>query len=88
MGHSVANDSVPKIILNDTVNLFLYAAISIFVISNHKSFRVLFDKIASGQSYTKNIFIFYHWKWPAQETSTVSVVSAHFRFIFLRSAAA
>ena len=25
------------------------------------------------------MFIFWHWKWPAQGTSTVPVVSAHFR---------
>jgi len=27
----------------------------------------------------ENIFIFWHWKWPAQGTSTVPIVSAHFR---------
>ena len=41
------NESVPKIIVNDTVNFFSLTAISILAISNHKSFRVLFDKIAS-----------------------------------------
>jgi len=43
----LGNDTVPKIILNDTVSLFLKTAISISVISNHNSFRVLFDKIDS-----------------------------------------
>jgi len=38
---------VPKIIINNTINLLFYTAISILVISNHSSFRVLFDKIAS-----------------------------------------
>jgi len=38
---------VPKIIIDDTINLFLKTAIRILVISNHNSFRVLFDKIAS-----------------------------------------
>ena len=37
---------VRKIIINDTINLFL-TAISILVISNHNSYQVLFDKIAS-----------------------------------------
>ena len=37
----LVNESVPKIIINNTINLFL-AAISILVISNHNSFRVLF----------------------------------------------
>ena len=39
------NECVPKIILNNTTNLFL-TAITISVISNHNSFRVLFDEIA------------------------------------------
>ena len=43
----IGNESVPKIILNSTINLFLKTAISLLVISNHNSFRVLFDKIAS-----------------------------------------
>jgi len=34
-----------KIIINDAVNLFL-TAIGILALSNHNSFRVLFDKIA------------------------------------------
>jgi len=39
---------VPKIITSDTVKLFSYDAIGILVvISNHNSFRVLLDKIAS-----------------------------------------
>jgi len=51
---SLANESVPKIILNKTMDLLFSTAISILVISNHNSFLVLFDKIA----YLKNIFIF------------------------------
>jgi len=35
---------VPKIIINNTINLFFLNPISI---SNHNGFRVLFDKIAS-----------------------------------------
>jgi len=38
---------VPKIITNDTINLLFLIAISILLISNHNSFRVLLDKIAS-----------------------------------------
>jgi len=41
------NESVPKIIINDTINFFFRTAISILVISNYNSFRELFDKIAS-----------------------------------------
>jgi len=41
------NESVPRIIINDKNNISSYTAISISVISNHNSFRVLFDKIAS-----------------------------------------
>ena len=29
--------------------------------------------------FEKNVFIFQRWKWPAQGTSTVTVVSAHCR---------
>ena len=34
------NEGVPKIIINDTLNLFFKTALGIFVISNHSSFRV------------------------------------------------
>ena len=44
LNRSIVNENVPKIIIND--NNFL-TAISILLISNHNSFRVLFDKVAS-----------------------------------------
>jgi len=45
---AVGNENMPKIIINDTINLcFFKTAINILVISNHNSFRVLLDKIAS-----------------------------------------
>ena len=28
--------------------------------------------------------VFYHWKWPVQGTSTVTLVSAHFRYLLLK----
>ena len=40
----VENESMTKIIINDTIYLFLKTAISISLISNHNSFRVLFEK--------------------------------------------
>jgi len=40
----IVNESVPKIITNDTIICFSETAIIILVISNHNSFRVLFDK--------------------------------------------
>ena len=40
------NESVQKIIINNTINLLFKATISILPISNHNCFRVLFDKIA------------------------------------------
>ena len=44
----IGNESMPKIIMNNTINLlFFKTAISILIISNHNSLRVLFDKIAS-----------------------------------------
>ena len=42
---SIGNESVPKIVINDTT-FYFETAISILVILNHNSFRVLFDKIA------------------------------------------
>jgi len=44
---AVGNESVPKIIINNTMKLFFITAIRILVISNHNSFRVLSDEIAS-----------------------------------------
>ena len=41
------NESVPKTVINNTTNLIFKTAISILVISNDNSFRVLFDKTAS-----------------------------------------
>ena len=76
----IENESVPKILINNTINLILKTAICILLISNYDSFRVLSDKIASVYFISKNvIFIVYHRKWPAQGTSTVPIVSAHFR---------
>jgi len=48
------NESVPNIIINATISLLFKAAVSILVISHHKSFPVLFDKIAS--IYLKKYF--------------------------------
>ena len=50
---STGNNSVPKMTINDTINLFLQIALSILVISNHNSFRALFEKIAS---------VYFLWK--------------------------
>jgi len=43
----IGNESVPKITINDTISRFFKTAISVLAISNHNSFRMLFDKIAS-----------------------------------------
>ena len=34
--------------------------------------------------FAKKLLIFQHWKWPAQETGIVPIVSAHFRPLFLK----
>ena len=73
----IGNESVPKIIINNTINSFLKTAISILVISNHNSFRVLLDKIASVY------FIWKRYHILALEIASpgnqhVPVVSAHF----------
>ena len=54
---SIGNESVPKTIINDTRNLFYKTAVSILVISNNNTFRVLFDKIASAYFIGKYIYI-------------------------------
>ena len=41
---SIDNESVPKIIINNAINLSYKTAISILLISNHNSLRVLFDR--------------------------------------------
>jgi len=46
MCQHLGNESVSKIVINDTINFLFITEISILVISNHNSFRVLFDKIA------------------------------------------
>jgi len=43
----IENENVPKITINGILNLLFKVAISILLISNHNSFRVMFDKIAS-----------------------------------------
>jgi len=54
----IGNESVRKIIINDTIKLFL-TAISILVVSNRNSFWVLFDKIASVYfiQARRNVFV-------------------------------
>ena len=48
---------MPTIIVNDTISLFFKTAISILVISNRNSFRVLFDKVLPYLLFEKYIFI-------------------------------
>jgi len=43
----IGNRNVPKIIINNTINVLFKTAINMLVISNRNSFRVLLDKIAS-----------------------------------------
>jgi len=47
------NESVPKIIINDTIKSFSCTATSILVISNYSSFRVLFGKVVSVYFFAK-----------------------------------
>ena len=61
--------------MNNTVNLVSKTAVLFSEILSHNSFLVLFDKIAS-------IYFMEHGKWPAQGTSTVPIVSAHFRSLY------
>jgi len=55
---SVANASVPKVIVNNTINLLFQTAISVLVISNHNSFRVLLTKLLPCILFENYIYIF------------------------------
>jgi len=56
LGLGLGNESLPKIVVNDAISIF-FNAMSILVISNHNSLRVLFDKIASVYFF-ENICMF------------------------------
>ena len=58
---------------NNTITLFFKTAISILVISNHNSFRVLFDKIASVYFIWKMYLYFSIGNGQPQGTSTVPI---------------
>jgi len=55
----MGDESLPKIIINDTINLVFKTAISILVISNHNSFRVLFKIKLLPYILLKNIFQYF-----------------------------
>jgi len=55
---SIGNESLPENIINNTTNLFFKTSISVSVISNHNSFRVLFGKIAFVYFILKEMFMF------------------------------
>ena len=69
--HEIGNESVPKIIVNDTIKFFSQTAISTLVSSNHNSFRVLFDKLLLCILFEKYINVL-----ALQWTGTVPAVSA------------
>jgi len=66
---------VPKIIINNTINLFFQTAISILLISNHNNFRVLFDKIAS---------MYLTLEIARTGNQSCANCMAHFRSLFLK----
>jgi len=72
VGAYIGNESMPKIIINNTIDLFFLSAISILLIADHSS-RVLFDKIASPYVLFEKILAL------EMAVSTVPIVSAHFR---------
>ena len=55
----IMNESVSRIITNDTIKFVSQTAISILVISNHNSFQVLFDRIASVYFFENITFVPY-----------------------------
>jgi len=77
---SIGNENVPKIIINNTRNSFRKTAIGILLISNHNSFRVLFDKkkllpYVLFRKY-RPIYILALEFMASRGTSTVPIVSA------------
>ena len=58
LDRAVGNESVSKIVINNTINSFVKTAISISLISNHNSFRTLFDKIVSV-CYIWKIYLYF-----------------------------
>jgi len=79
----IGNESLPKIIINNTINLFfkLQSTTSILVTSNHNSFRVLFDKWLPCILFEKYTYIL-----PLEMASPVNqhcanCISAQFRFL-------
>ena len=54
---AIGNESVPKIIIINNTIIFL-TAISILAISNHNSFRVLFEKLLPYILFERKMFIF------------------------------
>jgi len=64
---------VPKIVTNNTINYFFKSQSAVSECCLIKLLPcILFD-----------FFIFKHWKWSAQGASTVPIVSAHFRSVWL-----
>ena len=81
---TIGNESVPEIILNNTINLFLKTAISISVISNHNRFRVLFHKIASVYFICKKYSYILALKMASPGNRHCAIMgSAHFRSLWV-----
>jgi len=76
---AIGNESVPKIIMNNTINLFIKITVTILVTQTITVSECCVIKLQTYVLFEKNIFIFLHWKWPPQGTSTVPIVSTHFR---------
>jgi len=55
----IGNESVRKIIMNNTIDLFFYTVINILLILDHCSFWVLFDKIASIYCYYVKNYLYF-----------------------------
>jgi len=77
---------VPKITINNTINLLLETAVSILLISNHDSFRVLSDKIASVYVlFEKYIYTLALEMASPGNRHCANCISAHFRSLSLQA---
>ena len=71
----------PKtIVLNNTINLLLKLQIAFWQFHTITVSECSLIKLLTYILF-QDCIIFWHWKWPAQGTSTVPIVSAHFRFL-------
>ena len=80
-----ASESVLKILIDNTIRLFLKTKISILLISEHNGFRVLFDKIVSVYFIRKIYLYFSTGNGQLREPALIGILSLPISSPALRS---